>query len=382
MQYRKFGRLDWRVSALGFGAMRLPTTDGKVMTRNIDVGKSVEMIRRAIDDGVNYIDTAYVYHQGRGEAFVSKVLREGYRDEVGLATKSPVWDIKKESDFDKFLDHQLKRLRTDHIDFYLLHALNKDTWKDNVVKKKVLKNAERAKSKGKIRYLGFSFHDSYDVFKRIIDAHDWDFCQIQYNYMDIDNQAGTKGLKYAYSKGLGVVIMEPLLGGRLANPPPIIRRLIKRSGISRTPADLALQWLWSQPEVSVVLSGMSTMNQVTQNLRSADNSRIGLLTKKELAAIKDVRRAFLERTKIPCTKCGYCEPCPQGVAIPINFEIYNDVFMYSDLKGSKRNYSLMRAKRRASACKQCRRCEKKCPQKIAISELMPKVDELLRLDAD
>jgi predicted aldo/keto reductase-like oxidoreductase len=272
MQFRKFGKLDWNASVLGFGCMRLPTVDGDPHGPNINEAEAIRMIRRATEGGVNYFDTAYVYHEGNSEAVLGKALR-GQRDVVKIATKCPVWMIQKESDFDRFLNEQLSRLQTHHIDFYLLHALNKDRWSEIVLKHKLLERAEAAIGDGRIRHLGFSFHDNYESFPDIINGCElWTFCQIQYNYMDTENQAGTKGLKLAAAHGLAVVIMEPLLGGRLARPPSSIRQVIERAGVKRSPADWALQWLWDQPEVSVVLSGMSNMDQVEANLESASRA--------------------------------------------------------------------------------------------------------------
>ncbi|HEX9909019.1 MAG TPA: aldo/keto reductase [Thermoplasmata archaeon] len=379
MQYRDFGRIDWRVSALGFGCMRLPTHDKKAFGGKIRERESVRMIRYAIDRGVNYLDTAYGYHEGRSEALVREALRGEYREKVRVATKSPVWLVEKPSDFDKYLNRQMKRLGTKRIDFYLFHGLNKETWKNTVLKHKLLKRAEAARKDGRIAHLGFSFHDKYDAFKEIVDGHDgWDFCQIQYNYMDILNQAGTKGLKYAARNGLGVVIMEPLLGGRLANPPRSIREIIRRNGVRRAPADLALQWIWNQPEVSLILSGMSTMGQVRQNIRSASSSGIDTVGDRELRLVDLLRSEYQNKTPISCTKCGYCMPCPNGVDIPENFELYNDGFIHDDVGTSRMLYSrFFSKKRRASACKQCGKCEKRCPQGLPISQLMPRVHSVL-----
>src|SRR4030066_182891 len=316
MEYRSFGRLDWRGSALGFGCMRLPTTDRKPMSSKIDQDRAARMIRYAIDRGVNYIDTAYHYQQGKSEAFVGRVLTSGYRERVKLATKSPVWLIKKPKHFDKYLDEQLARLRTDRIDFYLCHALNKKVWEKTIVKHKLLDRAERAREDGKIVHLGFSFHDDFAAFKKIGDGHDRrDISQIQYNYTDTENQAGTKGLRYAASKSLGVVIMEPLLGGRLAHPP---------------------------------------------------------------RHIKDIKKKYREMVPIPCTECSYCMPCPNGVDIPRNFEVYNNGYIHEDMRTARNTYErFVPKKNRASACAQCKRCERKCPQKIPISEWMPRVHAIL-----
>ncbi len=378
MQFRKFGRLDWNASVLGFGCMRLPTADGKANGPNISEAEAVRMIRHALDRGVNYFDTAYVYHEGNSETVLGKALR-GHRDQVKIATKSPVWLIQKEADFDRMLNEQLRKLQTDHIDFYLLHALDKKRWSEIVPKYKLLENAGAAIRDGRIRHLGFSFHDNYESFPDIVNGYDrWTFCQIQYNYLDTENQAGTQGLKLAAAKGLAVVIMEPLLGGRLAHPPSSILQMIERSSVKRSPADWALQWLWDQPEVSVVLSGMSNLDQVNANLDSAAHARSHSFQAADLKVIADLQRKYRERSVIPCTRCNYCMPCPNGVNIPANFEIYNEAFLHEDIPGARFKYQIFITEAaRAGVCVACHDCEDHCPQKIPISEWMPKVHALL-----
>jgi uncharacterized protein len=378
MQFRKFGRLDWDVSVLGFGCMRLPTLDGNPHSPNINEAEAARMIRHALDQGVNYFDTAYVYHEGNSETVLGRALR-GHRDQAKMATKLPVWSIQHEADFDRILNEQLRKLQTDHIDFYLLHALDKKRWKETVLKFRLLEKAEAALRDGRIGFLGFSFHDNYESFADIVNGYDhWTFCQIQYNYMDTENQAGTEGLKLAAARGLAVVVMEPLLGGRLANPPPSIRQVIERSGAQCSPADWALQWLWNQSEVSVVLSGMSTMDQVNANLDSAAKARAHSFDAADLRLIEDLRQKYRERAAIPCTKCNYCLPCPNGVDIPANFEIYNEAFLHEDVPGARFKYQVFLAEQaRADVCVACHDCEDRCPQKIPISEWMPKVHALL-----
>lgn len=375
MMYRRFGKFSWKVSALGFGAMRLPTSDGKPMSEKVDETESIRMVRSAIDRGVNYVDTAYPYHNGNSEIVLGKALKDGYRERIKLATKSPVWMIKKAKDFDTFLDQQIKRLQVDQIDFYLLHGLDKRRWDDVVLKLDLLKRAEAAIQDGRIKHLGFSFHDDFDAFKEMVDGYDrWALCQIQYNYMDTKNQAGTKGLKYAASKGLAIVIMEPLLGGRLANPPEPIRAILEKGSKKRSPVDLALQWVWNQPEVSVVLSGMSTMSQLDDNIGFANRSGPGRMNEKDLGLIEKIRKGYAQMLPISCTKCGYCMPCPNGVDIPRNLEVYNNGCIHDDLRTARNTYQrFMNEKERASACIQCGTCEEKCPQKIPISEWMSKV---------
>jgi predicted aldo/keto reductase-like oxidoreductase len=378
MQYRKFGKLDWKASVLGFGCMRLPTVDGNPHSPNINEAEAVRMIRHALDQGVNYFDTAYVYHEGRSETVLGKALR-GHRELAKAATKCPVWMIHEGADFDRILSEQLSRLQSDHIDFYLLHALDKSRWSEIVLKHKLLEKAGAAIGDGRIRHLGFSFHDNYESFPDILNGSDlWTFCQIQYNYMDTENQAGTQGLKLAAAKGLAVVIMEPLLGGRLAHPPPAIGQVIERSSVKRSPADWALQWLWDQPEVTVVLSGMSNLEQVDANLESASRARSHSFQAADVELIADLRRKYLDRAAIPCTKCNYCMPCPNGVNIPANFEIYNEAFLHEDIPGARFKYQIFVPEAaRASACAACHACEDQCPQKIPISEWMPKVQALL-----
>jgi predicted aldo/keto reductase-like oxidoreductase len=378
MKYRKFGKLDWDVSALGFGCMRLPTADGRGYSEQVNERESIALIRHAIDRGVNYVDTAYPYHGGQSEIVLGKALKDGYRAKVRLATKSPVWQIQKPEDFDLYLREQMTRLQAEHIDFYLLHSLSAQRW-PSVLKFDVLRRAEAAVRDGRIGHIGFSFHDNHETFKMIVDAYSgWEYCQIQYNYLDTENQAGTKGLRYAAAKGLAVVVMEPLLGGRLANPPAAIAQVLGEGEERRSPADLALRWVWNQPEVTTVLSGMGAMAQVEENLQSAERSDIGSLSAKDAALIEQLRHAYLERAVIPCTKCDYCLPCPNGVNIPRNFELYNDAVIHDDPTAPRFTYGrFLGEKERATACLQSRECEEKCPQSIEIGDWMPKVHETL-----
>ena len=379
MQYRRSGKLGTEVSALGFGCMRLPTLDGIPQSEKIDESETIRMIRRAVDQGVNYIDTAYPYHNGRSEVVTGMALRDGYRSKVMLATKSPVWQIAKPSDFDTYLDEQLARLGTGHIDVYLFHALGTERWEKIVLKHNLLERAEAAVKDGRIGHIGFSFHDKADAFKRIIDGYGgWSVCQIQYNYMDTDNQAGTEGLKYAASKGIAVVVMEPLLGGRLAVPPQAAADVFRDSNRGWSPAEWALQWTWDQAEVSTVLSGMKAMAEVEENLRAAGRSRIGSLSAGDMGLFDRARKILRERAPIPCTQCGYCRPCPSGVNIPRNFELYNDCVIYDDPAIPRAVYArFMPEGERAGGCTACRECEEKCPQRIAISECMPEVHAVL-----
>jgi predicted aldo/keto reductase-like oxidoreductase len=376
MKYRKFGNINWKVSVLGFGAMRLPII-GKDPA-HVDEPKAIEMIRYAIDHGVNYLDTAYPYHEKHGEIVVGKALLNGYREKVKLATKLPSWLIETPNDFDCFLNEQLEKLQTDHIDFYLLHALNTTNW-TRLRDREVLKWAERAIADGRIHYLGFSFHDDFEVFKDIVDAYDkWTFCQIQYNFMDIEYQAGTKGLQYAAKKGLALVIMEPLRGGQLTSKiPKSIDELWESAKVRRTPADWALQWIWNHAEVSVLLSGMSTMQHVIENLDSADRSGAAILSQEELVLIDKVREEYRRIAPVACTNCKYCMPCPNGVEIAAILEYYNDALIYDNPRASRFLYRNLPKDKQADNCVECFECEEKCPQGIPISEYLKKAHALL-----
>jgi predicted aldo/keto reductase-like oxidoreductase len=368
---RSFRRIDFQGSALGFGAMRLPTL-GEYS--KIDESLAIDMIRYALDQGVNYIDSAYGYHDGHSEELIAKALQGGRRQKVKLATKSPVWLLKKPEDFDRYLDIQLERLQTPTIDFYLLHNVNMDNW-PSLLEMKIPDRAEKARAAGKFHHFGFSFHDTFEAFTRIVDEYPgWDFCQIQYNYMNEDVQAGTKGLRYAAEKGLDVIVMEPLYGGVLVNLPPDVRKLWRR--VRASPVELALRWLWEKPEVSLVLSGMSTMEQVKQNVEYASKLAGVELSQIERNLIRKVQERFKEFAPIPCTKCGYCLPCPHGVEIRKNFELYNDalVFKGNTITLNRNIYNGMAEQKRAGSCTNCKECEEKCPQHIAISEWLPKVD--------
>jgi len=367
---------------MGFGCMRLPTIDGVQAGANINEPEAIKMIRLAIDEGVNYVDTAYYYHQGKSELVTGKALQDGYRQRVRIATKLPVWLINDPGDFDRLLDEQLNKLSTDHIDFYLFHALNQKSWTNSVLKHNLLTKALSAISDGRIHHIGFSFHDSYECFEEIVKAFNWDFCQIQYNYMDIHNQAGTKGLKLAARRGLGVVVMEPLMGGLLANPPEVVRKAIDKLPEPCSPSELALKWVWNQSEVSLVLSGMSSMEQVEENLISARRSGIGSLNMPEQKLIPEIRKRYRSRIAVPCTGCKYCMPCPHGVDIPGNFEHFNHAYLYDDVPGARFRYSFyLKESQRSDQCIACNECDEKCPQQIPISTWMSKVTGMMTSQA-
>lgn len=366
MQYRKFGKLDFEVSTLGFGCMRLPrNADGSV-----NEAEAIRLIRLGIDKGITYVDTAYMYHQGYSEVVVGKALKDGYREKVYLADKNPVWYAKKHEDFEMLLDEQLKRLDVEYIDMYLLHAMNQERW-DHVKSLDIFSFLEKAKKDGKIKNIGFSFHASLKVFKDIIDGYNWDFCQIQYNYLNQKYQAGTEGLKYASEKGLAVIIMEPLLGGKLAIKPPTgVQKIWDESGYDYTPATWGLKWLWNQKEVTVVLSGMNSEAQLIENMQTATDTPAESLNEKEVGAIQAATKKYEELTKVGCTGCEYCIPCPKGVEIPRIFKLYNQAFGYDDYEACSKAYVGLEENQKATACVECGKCEKVCPQSIKIREVL------------
>jgi len=378
MKYRKFGSLDWEVSALGFGAMRLPTLDND--SSKINEPLATEMIRYAIDAGVNYVDTAYPYHQEQSEPLVGRVLKDGYREKVRLATKMPCWKVKEEADFDRLLEEQMRRLDVDYIDFYLLHALNASTWQ-KVKNLDVFNWAEKRMSEGMFGHICFSFHDEYPVFESIIKGYDnWTMAQIQYNYVDVNYQAGRKGLKLAADRGLAVVVMEPLRGGRIAkNPPPEpVAEVWAKSERDWTPAAWAFHWLWDQPEVSTTISGMNTMSDVEENLTTASEATVGSLTEGDQEIIEEAHKVYDSLAPIPCTQCEYCLPCPSGVAIPRIFDFYNDAVAYDAWGHSRWAYgNLLTADERADNCVECGECEAVCPQNIKIIDWLATAHERL-----
>ncbi|MBN1216188.1 MAG: aldo/keto reductase [Candidatus Lokiarchaeota archaeon] len=376
MKYRKMNTTNWEVSALGFGAMRLPI---KESWENIDYEQATEMIRYAIDNGVNYVDTAWPYHVEKSEKFVGTALKDGYREKVKLVTKSPIWLLEQYEDLEKYLDIQLNNLQTTYLDVYLLHGLNQDNW-EKIKKFDLIKGMEDLKRKGKINAIGFSFHGSYDTFREIIDYYSWDLAQIQYNYLDINYQATYKGLEYAYSKDIPIIIMEPLRGGKLAESNKEIERILENAPSKRTLVDWALQYIWNHPAVCVILSGMSNLQHVKENIASANNSEPNSLTEGELKFIETLRDYFKGKIRVPCTNCKYCMPCPQGVNIPENFNLINHVawagamedwlqVWYNEMDDDKKETD-WHGKGKSSLCIKCGECVEKCPQGIDIpSEL-------------
>ncbi len=380
------GSLDWEVSALGFGAMRLPAIFG--MAGGVKKKKAIEIIRSGIDQGINYIDTAWLYHLGGSEKVLGEALKDGYREKIKLVTKLPLMFVRKPEDFDKLLKQQLERLQTDYVDIYLFHGLNRNNFK-KIEELNLFAKMEKAQEDGLIKHIGFSFHDTLPVFREIVDSYNWDMCLIQYNYMDTGIQATTDGLKYAHEKGIACVIMEPLKGGQLANPPDEAIEVMKKAKNTRTPVDWALQFLWNLPEVALVISGMGNQRMVDENCQSADKSGINTLSEDDTKIINELAEIFRKNILVPCTTCQYCMPCPYGVNIPDNFAILNNFNQYHGLRktserkkykklvGDAKRVDLENPNGNASICTKCNECIEKCPQNIQIPDELEKVHAIL-----
>ena len=388
MQYRKMGSLDWEVSALGFGAMRLPSRRFSLM--GADFEESKRIIRYGIDRGINYVDTAWFYHMGESEKVLGEILKDGYRDKIKLVTKLPMPLVRRTEDFERFLNQQMDRLQTDFIDIYLFHSMNAGAF-EKMKRLGLIEKMEEAQRQGRIGHIGFSFHDTQPVFREIIDYYDWDMTQIQYNYMDTAIQATTDGLEYAHSKGIAVVVMEPVKGGTLANPPAEAVEVMDSSSVQRTPVDWALQFIWNKPEVATVLSGMSNMQQVVENCDSAERSGVNSLSGEENEVIDRLAEIYRKKILVPCTACEYCMPCPHGVNIPQNFAILNTLSFeqsgirrfqtrrgYRKMVGNPDQVSENNPNGNASICTECGICVEKCPQEINIPVELEKVHAILR----
>lgn len=364
------------LSILGFGCMKFPTNGSK---GNIDEPRAIAMIHEAIEKGVNYFDTAYIYHNGKSEGLLGKALAGGYRARVKIATKLPPFIVRNLEGAKKIFNTQLQRLQTDTIDYYLLHMLMDKARFDYLAGLGILEWLEELKDKGAIKNIGFSFHGSKEEFEKIIRAYPWDFCQIQYNYIDENNQATKSGLMLAADRGIPVIVMEPLRGGKLANHlPEKVMKAFHAYDKDRSPAEWALRWVWNHPEVMVALSGMSDEAQIAENIRIAGDARPGSLTAEELIIFDKAKSLLTENTKIPCTACGYCMPCPQGVNIPACFSSYNDRYLISKRAGFIEYYrslgALTAKPATASVCIGCGKCEIHCPQKIPIVAQLKQVD--------
>ena len=364
MKYRTMGKLGIKTSAFGLGCMRF--NGAASGDSEIDEQKAIKLIRQAIDGGVTYLDTAYVYLGMTSEIVLGKALLDGYRDRVTIATKMPMEHVHNREEMETLLESELKKLQTDHIDFYLMHGINKEKWEyfKSIGAPEFFNDMKKA---GKIRYKCFSFHGPYDDFEYILKNWDWDMVQIQYNFMDINNQAGTKGLELAGSLGIPVVIMEGLLGGRLAKAPANVQALYDAFPVKRSPVEWAFRWLCNHPEVSVVLSGCNEAEQIADNLRIFDSADTEIMTKEEMKLIDDVREAYVSRTKIGCTGCRYCMPCPNGVDIPGIFSAWNKYSLYgADPKSDWDFRMIVENDKGSNKCIGCGACEAACPQHLSI----------------
>lgn len=361
--------------------MRLPLeggAQGYTSSRGADIEASVQLMRHAIDTGINYFDTAFNYLHGESEKIVGRALQDGYRDKVILASKSPIWMINDPDAFDSLLNKQLGRMQTDHLDVYLLHCVTRKDWETHVLPNKVVEHLLQAKEDGRVKAIGFSFHDTYDLFQEVADYAPWDICQLQLNYLDQEFQGGLRAAQYAAAKGMGVIAMEPLRGGHLVHVPPRVGEVFNHAGADRTPVEWAFDFLWDRPEISLLLSGMSTVAQIDQNVSFAEQAHIGMLSESEKDVYRRAEAAFASYPTIPCTGCNYCAGCPQGVTIPYNFQTYNQYVLSGDMDRAQWEYTttIPLNGATAGACIGCRACEERCPQKIPISEWMPKIDAL------
>lgn len=371
MLYRELGVTGEELSILGFGCMRLPVKEDK---EQVDMDRAVPLIRTAIDNGINYLDTAYPYHDGQSELAISKAIKDGYREKVFIADKLPIWLVENRKDMDYYLDEQLKRLDIDCIDFYLLHSVKENYW-ENLISNGVLEFLDDAIADGKIKHTGFSYHGELELFFDVIDSYNWDMCQVQYNIIDQNYQAGREGIRYAATNDVGVIVMEPLRGGSLTkNVPEEIQEIWNKSTVKRDPAEWALRFVWDLDDVDVVLSGMNSMEELKQNIMTADQGYPNSLNSEDKEIIRGVRSIYNQRKQYNCTQCGYCVPCPEGVDIPANILQLNNAYTFQDPDNAKMNYYMgIKEEKRANNCIGCGECEKICPQMVPIQEALRNV---------
>lgn len=372
MLYRELGVTGKKISVLGLGCMRLPVVDGNYSS--VDMNCAVPLIRKAIDNGINYLDTAYPYHNGQSEMAISEAIKDGYREKVFIADKLPSWMVNNREDMDKYLNEQLNRLKIDSIDFYLLHSVKENYW-DNLISNGVLEFLDDAIDDGRINYAGFSYHGEIELFFDVIDSYNWDMCQVQYNIVDQNYQAGREGIRYANTNDVGVVVMEPLRGGTLVrNVPQEIQDIWDESHVKRDPVEWALKFAWDLDDVDVVLSGMNNNHDLNQNLKIADSGYPNSLNSEEKDIIREVKAVYKQRKEVNCTQCGYCMPCPSGVDIPANLQQLNNAYMFQDTENARMNYYMgIKEEERALNCTECGECEKLCPQMVPIQNALKDV---------
>ena len=379
MQYRKFGKLDFEVSAFGMGCMRLPriVSNGEA---SVDREKAYELIRYAADHGVNYFDTAYGYHNMTSEEILGEALDGGRREKVRIATKQPFGVMTTQDDIRKNLEATLRKLRTSYIDVYLIHNINAGCW-DDIKKRKIIEEYEKFRAEGMIKAIAFSYHGNFDCFKDVLGFYDWDMCQVQQNLIDVEREATAEGIRLAGKKGCAVVIMEPIRGGSLAEPPAPVREIYDRYPVKRSAVEWAFRHLIDYPEVTTILSGVSTLDQLKENIEifSKPDAVPGCLSDEEKNIITSVREKYASLDSVPCTGCEYCLPCPHGVKIPEVFSKYNDGFRFCNFEPSQRGYYFMvKFGGDASLCAECGECEKKCPQAIPVMKELKAAHEKLK----
>ena len=375
MQKVPFGKLGFEVSRLGFGMMRLPTMENDQGEHVIDRDQAIKMVRTAIDHGVSYVDTAYGYHGGESEIVTGLALKDGYREKVKLVTKLPTWHVNEAKDMDRLLDEQLKKLDVPYLDFYLLHALRRESF-EKMQSFNYVEFLNRARRDGRIRHAGFSFHDDKDAFIDILNDFDWELAQVQINYLDDEAQATAEGIRYAGRKGVPVVAMEPLRGGALASPPQEIKDTIRAHPRGYSPVEWAFRYVGNYPEIVTILSGMSTMEQVEDNLRIFQNVTVGNLSSEDEKFVVELKKAYMSRIAVGCTHCDYCQPCPQNVLIPRIFEIYNRAYMFDNNTQLVRDYkNVIKDEGDGARCVACGLCEAACPQQLEIIKLLDKIHQ-------
>ncbi len=370
MQYRLFGKTGLRVSALGVGTKKLPNAIGSDGRIAVDEEKTIGIIRKAIDSGVNYIDTAYSYYDGDAERVVGKALLDGYRERTYIATKCPLWLIHSPEDFDRILDEQLERLQVQYIDFYMFHSMNSLNWNDVILTYRLLEKMDEAKRAGKIRYAGFTYHDNYDMFETALRIYNWDFCQIQMNYLNCDKEATYEGMQLAYSNNVAVVVMEVLGGGKLANPPVNVANTLWDM---KSAVEWAYDFVWDRNEVSVALCGAENLEQLEEHIGNAERSYTGMLFPKEVEMLEKAKLIYDTVPLVNCNKCSYCMPCPLGINIPRILDAYNQLAIKGKDEALKM-YSTNKIK--ADQCKKCKACERLCPNKVKISDMMTQIDKI------